>query len=55
MASNLEHQLALDALTNPGPGEVSRLDLASACGSVVIPGMSVSDVMDTENTSPVAF
>lgn len=55
MASNLAYQLALDALTNPGPGEISRLDLASACGTAVIPGMSVSDVVDTENTSPLAF
>lgn len=55
MASNLAYQLALDALTNPGPGKVSRLDLASACGNAVIPGMSISDVVDTENTSPVAF
>jgi hypothetical protein len=55
MASNLAYQQALDALTNPRPGEVSWLDLASACGCAVIPGMSISDVMNTENTSPVAF
>lgn len=55
MASNLAYELALDALTHDGPGHVGRLNLDSACGSVVIEGMSVLDVVETENTSPVTL
>jgi hypothetical protein len=39
--------LAVDALQNPGPGHISRLDLPTVCGSAATPGLTVSDVVST--------
>jgi hypothetical protein len=44
----IAYALAVDALTNPGPGEVSRLNLASICPNYVSPGLNVADVVATE-------
>jgi hypothetical protein len=46
----IAYALAVDALTNPGPGQVSRLDLASICPNYVSPGLNVTDVVVTEGT-----
>lgn len=44
----IAYALAVDALTNPGPGQVSRLDLSSICVNYVSPGLNVGDVVATE-------
>ncbi len=40
--------LIQDALTHPGPGEVSRLNLASVCAELVSPGITPQDIVLTE-------
>lgn len=44
----LSFALAVDALTNPGPGSLSRIDLASVCLQAVAPGLDAQDVVVTE-------
>jgi hypothetical protein len=44
----LSFALAVDALTNPGPGSLSRIDLASVCSQPVAPGLTAQDVVLTE-------
>lgn len=50
----LAYALAVDALTHDGPGEISRIDLATICDEVASPGLSVADVLATEGNIPVA-
>lgn len=46
------YALVVDALTNTGPGSFSRV--SGQCGSVVAPGISVADVIQTESLIPLA-
>lgn len=46
--------LATDALSHSGPGEVSRLNLASVCSNYITPGLNLNDFLLTENTIPIA-
>jgi len=46
--------LAVDALTHPGPGQPSRLNIPSACGSFLAPGLSLDDFLETESIIPIA-
>ena len=50
----LAFALAKDALTHPGPGLSSRIDLSSVCAMYVAPGLSVADVLATSNDIVVA-
>lgn len=47
LASSLAIALAKDALTNEGPGEVSRLDLADVCGAYLAPGLGLREFLVT--------
>lgn len=44
----LAYALAVDALQNPGPGQISRLDLTTICRMEKAEGLSDSDVAETE-------
>jgi hypothetical protein len=46
--------LAMDAFSNPGPGEVSRLDLATVCGTALTPGLTAADKNTTDATITIA-
>lgn len=46
--------LAIDALTHEGPGELSRLDLATICTSFVAEGLDVTDLLLTEEALVIA-
>lgn len=46
--------LAIDALTHDGPGELSRLDLASLCPLFVAEGLDLSDLLLTEEALVIA-
>ena len=46
--------LAQGALTHPGPGSTIRIDLESLCAMYTAPGLSVADVVATENDIVVA-
>lgn len=50
----LTFALAYDALTHPGPGQISRLDLNKICNELVAPGLSLEDVLATEGLIPLA-
>lgn len=45
----LSYALIEDALTHPGPGLTSRLDLTSLCAEYATTGLSVEDVLATES------
>lgn len=55
MFSNLAYDLAIDALTHDGPGEVARLDLRKTCSFLATDGLSVTDVVQTELATPQGF
>jgi len=46
--------LAMDALSNPGPGQLSRLDLTTICGQALAAGLSTADKKATDQTIPEA-
>ncbi|KAF2395569.1 alpha/beta-hydrolase [Trichodelitschia bisporula] len=46
--------LALDALQNAGPGQTSRLNLNTVCNQTAAPGLTLADIVSTENTIPIA-
>jgi hypothetical protein len=50
----LSFALAMDALKNGGPGQTSRLDLATVCNEVISPGLTLADVLTTEETVVIA-
>lgn len=50
----LTYALALDALTNDGPGDINRIDLDTVCNQLVAPGLSSEDVLATEGLIPLA-
>ena len=51
----LMYALALDALENDGPGQLSRIDIPTVCSQLVAPGLSLDDVLATEGLVPLAF
>ncbi|KAH7021682.1 hypothetical protein B0J12DRAFT_790501 [Macrophomina phaseolina] len=52
--SPLAYALIVDALTNPGPGDPSRLDLGTLCQQVVTPELSLEDALVTQATLVIA-
>ncbi|GAO47542.1 alpha/beta-hydrolase [Saitoella complicata NRRL Y-17804] len=46
--------LIRDALTHDGPGDSSRIDLATLCDLVAADGLSLNDVLATEGLIPLA-
>lgn len=53
--NSLAYALTLDALTNGGPGQTSRLDLPRVCNRIVAEGMSLKDLIATEGSFVVFF
>lgn len=47
--SPLAFALIEDALTHPGPGDISRLDLHTVCSTYEAPGLVLEDVLATES------
>jgi hypothetical protein len=54
LANPLTFALAKDALTHPGPGKLSRLDLDNVCTSYLAPGLGLEDFLITENALVIA-
>lgn len=54
MYNSLAFALAKDALTNGGPGQLSRIDTAATCALDVAPGLDTSDVLTTETSLLIA-
>jgi len=54
LANSLSYYLAVDALTNPGPGDINRLNKDMVCGSLLPPGLTLTDLLATESTIPIA-
>ena len=50
----IAYGLAMDALKNPGPGQLSRVDTATLCGMYAAPGLTLEDILVTENSILVA-
>ncbi|KYG47165.1 hypothetical protein M433DRAFT_164586 [Acidomyces richmondensis BFW] len=50
----LGYALAVDALSNDGPGQPSRLDLATVCSTYLTPGLDLADFSETENAILIA-
>jgi hypothetical protein len=50
----LAFALAMDALKSGGPGEISRLDLTTVCNEIVSPGLTLTDVVLTEESAVIA-
>jgi len=44
----------VDALEHAGPAKLSRIDLADACSRFAAPGLTLDDVLATEQTIPFA-
>jgi len=49
LANGLGFALAVDALTHPGPGQLSRLNLAEVCQNYLAPGLNLADFALTED------
>jgi hypothetical protein len=47
----LSYALAVDALTNKGPGSLSRIDLPTVCSQQLAPGLTAQDIVLTEGRS----
>lgn len=47
------YALVMDALTHDGPGEASRIDLATECQNLATDGLGVAGVLATEGIIPV--
>ncbi|KAK5136543.1 hypothetical protein LTR08_002887 [Meristemomyces frigidus] len=50
----LGYALAVDALTNGGPGQLSRVDVKGLCAQVATAGLSLTDIEATEALIPIA-
>ncbi|QDS74110.1 hypothetical protein FKW77_009769 [Venturia effusa] len=51
----LGYALTIDALTNGGPGQTSRIDLTTVCAQIISPGLDLIDVLTTEETVVIAL
>jgi hypothetical protein len=49
MSNALAFALAVDALTNPGPGQLSRINLPVVCADYLAPGLTLNDFLLTES------
>lgn len=54
LANPLGFALLKDALAHDGPGQTSRLNLASVCSTYLSPGLNLADFLITENNIPIA-
>ncbi|KAF4341978.1 lipase B [Fusarium beomiforme] len=54
LVNPLSFALAKDALTHDGPGDISRLNLGTVCGSSLAPGLGLEDLLITENSIVIA-
>ncbi|PVH90820.1 hypothetical protein DM02DRAFT_508396, partial [Periconia macrospinosa] len=52
--NGLTTALAIDALMNGGPADVSRVDTKSVCQQLAHPALNVGDVSVTEGLIPLA-
>lgn len=50
----LAFALAMDAFANDGPGQTSRLNLATVCGAAITPGLTDADKSTTDSTITIA-
>lgn len=50
----LGYALAVDALQNGGPGQLSRVNATFQCSQFAIPGLSLADIFATEALIPIA-
>ncbi|KAF2166108.1 hypothetical protein M409DRAFT_55451 [Zasmidium cellare ATCC 36951] len=50
----LGYALVIDALTNGGPGRVSRVNATFQCSQFATPGLSLADIFATEALIPIA-
>ncbi|KAJ4363982.1 hypothetical protein N0V83_009436 [Neocucurbitaria cava] len=50
----LAYALIVDALTNDGPSNLSRVDVSSICNAYAAPGLDLDDVIATSGLIPVA-
>ncbi|KAJ5127402.1 lipase B [Penicillium atrosanguineum] len=46
--------LAIDAITHPGPGSLTRLDLKQVCGMTMAPELDLTDLLGTEGLLLIA-
>jgi hypothetical protein len=46
--NSLAYALAVDALKNPGPGSLSRINVTAACSQIIAPGLDLADFLLTE-------
>jgi len=46
--------LAMDAMANPGPGQMSRIDTATVCAQSMAPGLNAADKQATDGTIAIA-
>ncbi|EME40990.1 hypothetical protein DOTSEDRAFT_56045 [Dothistroma septosporum NZE10] len=50
----LAYALAVDAIQNGGPGQLSRVNPALQCAQFATPGLSLADILATEANIPIA-
>ncbi|KAF1817353.1 alpha/beta-hydrolase [Eremomyces bilateralis CBS 781.70] len=50
----VSHALAVDALTNPGPGQVSRINMATECLKLAADGLTTADIVATEGNNIIS-
>jgi len=49
LANALSYALAVDALKQPGPGSLARINVAAVCAQVIAPGLGLDDFIETES------
>ncbi|KFA81208.1 hypothetical protein S40288_07527 [Stachybotrys chartarum IBT 40288] len=54
LANPLTFALAKDAITNHGPGQVSRIRAREVCNTYMAPGLSLKEFLKTENAMLIA-
>lgn len=54
LVNALAYALAVDALTHPGPGRLSRVNTTYQCDQFFTPGLSLDDVLATYALAPIA-
>nr|POE72758.1 tryprostatin b 6-hydroxylase [Quercus suber] len=54
LANALGYALAVDALTHPGPGQLSRINTTLQCDQFLTPGLSLADALATFALIPIA-
>lgn len=53
LVNPIAYALVVDALTQDGPGQLSRIDLDTVCGQLVPPGLDLDDLLGTEAVAAV--